>query len=76
MFTQAILSCGWIKSNESKGPLRAHLHWSIRVAQPLNSWPNPNLKMFTLSLVMSIPFNINCDERAGECGYLPSIFIF
>jgi hypothetical protein len=27
--------------------------------------------MFTLSLVISIPFNRNCDERAGECGYVP-----
>jgi hypothetical protein len=65
-----------IESNESKGPLRACLHWSIRVARPLNSWPNLKLKIFTLSLVILIPFNINCDERAGECGYVPSIFIF
>jgi hypothetical protein len=65
-----------IESNESKAPLRARLHWSIRVARRLNSGPNPKLKMFTLSLVISIPFNIDCDERAGECGYVLSIFIF
>jgi hypothetical protein len=29
-----------------------------------------------MSLVVSIPFNRNCDERAGYCGYVPSIFIF
>jgi hypothetical protein len=29
-----------------------------------------------MSLVISIPFSRNCDERAGECGYIPSIFIF
>jgi hypothetical protein len=34
------------------------------------------LKMFTLSLGISIPFNRNCDERAGDCGSVPSIFIF
>jgi hypothetical protein len=61
--------------NESKD-LCARLHWSIRVARPWNSWPNPKLKMFTLSHAISIPFNRNCDERAGECGYVPSMFIF
>jgi hypothetical protein len=65
-----------IESNESIGPLCSHLHWSIRVTRPLNSWPSPKLKMFTLSLVISIPLNRNCDKRAGECGYVTSIFIF
>jgi hypothetical protein len=60
-----------IESNKSRGPLCAHLHWLIQVARSLNSWPNPELKMFPLSLVISIPFNRNCDERAGECGYVP-----
>jgi hypothetical protein len=50
----------------------ARLYWSIWVARPLNSWPNPKLKMFTLSLVISNPLSRNRDERAGECDYVPS----
>jgi hypothetical protein len=60
-----------IESNESRW-LCARLHWSIWVARPSNSWPNPKLKLFTLSLVISIPFNRNRDERVVECSYVPS----
>jgi hypothetical protein len=64
-----------IESNESRGPLRVFtlVDLSRTTAEQL---AESKLKMFTLSLVISIPFNRNCDERAGECGYVPSIFIF
>jgi hypothetical protein len=66
-----------LRSNRTKvEDLCKRLHWPIWVAQPLNSWLKPKLKMFTLSLVISIPFNRNCDEQADECGYVLSIFIF
>jgi hypothetical protein len=62
-----------LRSNRIKVEgLCARLNWPILIARPLNSWPNPRLKMFTLSLVISIPFNRNRDERAGECGYVTS----
>jgi hypothetical protein len=52
------------------------LRWSLWVVWPLKFWLNPKMKMFTLLLVISVPFNRNCDEQDGECGYVPSIFIF
>jgi hypothetical protein len=64
-----------IESNESRGPLRAFTLVDLsRTA--IEQLADPNLKIFTLSLVISIPFKRNCDERAGECDYVPLMFIF
>jgi hypothetical protein len=36
-----------LRSNRTKTEdLLARLHWSILVARPLNTWPNPKLKVF------------------------------
>jgi hypothetical protein len=51
------------------------LCWLMRVAWTMNNWLNPNMKMVTLMLVISIPFNRNY-EQVGDRGYVPTIFIF
>jgi hypothetical protein len=63
-----------IESNESRRPLRAFalVDLSRTAIEQLAEPKAENV----LSLVISIPFNRNCDERAGECGYVPSMIIF
>jgi hypothetical protein len=64
-----------LRSNRTKvDNLVVRLHWPILVARPLNCWPNPNVKMYTLPLITF--HSLETDEQVVDCGYGWSVFIF